>query len=304
MTDLTALVVSTISSLPPHDPTLVKLSHAPPFLATISAHLSLMNPTIRLMGMLVAEEVSRRTVGGAPGTTLQPLSFGQGIWDGEGEGQDLARRLRAMMQRANAALKDWRDLLERAWSMTAPSPVPQPRPAKPPAPRALSPSRPETPARRALISFISEDGAEADDLQAYPLPPEPSATVLEALASDDPSLYATALPNSSQSSRAVRPPVYIQDLIAYLRAQDPARTNPQEAGAEERQAQLVEVGLEHGEALVRRKAGWGGELRENAVELVFALVGLQDNYEVPEFNRKKVGILSALVWAEPEKAAP
>jgi len=304
--DLTALLVFAIDRLTSYNATLVKLSHSPPFLAAISAHLSLMHPTTRLMGMLVAEEMSRKTVGGVPGSAVQPLSFGEDIWRGAGEGQEAARQLRGMSGNEQVPPNEWTTLVHLAWSeqggnQTAHPPPSKPRPAQA---RALPQHRPATPPRRPLISLISEEGGDSDDLQAYLLPPEPAAAVLEALSSEDPSLYATALPNSSQSSRAVRPPVYIQDLIAFLKGQDPVRTNPQEAGVEERQAQLVEAGLEHGEALVRRKAGWGGELRENAVELVFALVGLQDNYEVDGFDRKKVGIMGALVWAEPERAAP
>lgn len=43
---------------------------------------------------------------------------------------------------------------------------------------------------------------------------------------------------------------------------------------------------------------------ENAVDLTFALMGLQDQYELDNFESLKLGIMAALVVAVPTKVAP
>ena len=43
---------------------------------------------------------------------------------------------------------------------------------------------------------------------------------------------------------------------------------------------------------------------ENATNLVHALLGLQDNYDIPQFDTKRQAALSALVFSSPRLAAP
>jgi telomere length regulation protein len=43
---------------------------------------------------------------------------------------------------------------------------------------------------------------------------------------------------------------------------------------------------------------------ENAVNLVYGFVGLQDNFELDNFDIKRQGILNALVTCCPRRAAP
>lgn len=57
--------------------------------------------------------------------------------------------------------------------------------------------------------------------------------------------------------------------------------------------------------LVTNKTGFlNGILDENAVNLVYALVGLQDTYELEDFEVKRQGALNALIACAPRKAAP
>lgn len=49
-------------------------------------------------------------------------------------------------------------------------------------------------------------------------------------------------------------------------------------------------------------ADWGAE--ENAVNLVYGFVGLQDNYDLDGFDQKRQAALNALVACCPRKAAP
>lgn len=209
--------------------------------------------------MLVAELISAATV--PPEGELTPLSFGEEMWEGNEEGKEVARRIRAVVQEKDeAAVEGWQQSLRSRWepeSKVDQSPVtPLPKPAAPIPTPILS----QTPASRPLISVISDP----DDLQPYPLPAPPSTSILSALASDDASLYSSALPSTSASTTRkrgkLRAPVYVPELVAYLKGTDPEGKKEEADGEAER----IEVGLNEGESLVRRKAGWGGELGESS----------------------------------------
>ena len=43
---------------------------------------------------------------------------------------------------------------------------------------------------------------------------------------------------------------------------------------------------------------------ENAVNLVYGFIGLQDNYDLDDFDQKRQAALNALVACCPRKAAP
>ncbi|GAA5900638.1 hypothetical protein JCM6882_000928 [Rhodosporidiobolus microsporus] len=314
---LTSLLLFSAASLPPLHPSIVTLSRSPAFLSAVSTHLSLVAPLHRLLGMLVAEVVSSRTH--EPDGEVKPLNFGEQIWAGEEREKVVVRELReavGQVAEGKRAWERWQDVLRKVYGHAAPQPQP-PRPLPPKVSSTpLHPSSVEEPLvpppKRPLISIIGSD-SEDDELEPYPLPPGPSASTLEALSSDDPALYHSAFPSQSAATSGpaggasqtrkrgrLRPPVYVQELVAYLKGTDP------EGGKEEAdgEAERVEMGLKEGEALVRRKAGWGGELKENAVDLAFALMALQDQYELDNFDQLRQNILVALVAACPTEVAP
>ncbi|GJN89867.1 hypothetical protein Rhopal_002856-T1 [Rhodotorula paludigena] len=314
---LTSLFLHLVVSSPPHHADLTTLSRSPAFLSAISTHLSLVNPLSRLLGMLVAEVVSARTV--KLEGELKPLSFGDEIWSGDAPAQVQARGLREALKRFSGTEKGegWQDVLRRRYANEDASPPRQAPSVKVNTTpmRATSIDEPavEPAPRRPLISIIDSDNESDDDLTPYPLPPAPSDSTLEALSSADPSLYHSAIPSQSSATSGpagtasqtrrrgkLRPPVYIPELAAYLRGQDPQGSKEEADGEAER----VEMGLKEGEALVRRKAGWGGELRENAVDLAFALMALQNQFELDDFERLKQDILTALIAACPAEVAP
>ena len=47
-----------------------------------------------------------------------------------------------------------------------------------------------------------------------------------------------------------------------------------------------------------------GIIDENAVNLVYGFVGLQDNFDLEDFNKKRQAALNALVACCPQKSAP
>ncbi|KPV77335.1 uncharacterized protein RHOBADRAFT_51210 [Rhodotorula graminis WP1] len=323
-----ALFLSSVVSLPSLDPSLVTLSRSPSFLNAVSTHFALVAPLPRLLGMLVAEIVSSRTV--EPNSELKPLSFGDDMWAGDKPEQRIVRELRASvdeLSRATASGKvdGWPDALREAFAAGDDEQA-RASARRPPPPRSntvpLQASSVEepvvaAPTKRPLISIIGSDDDDGDDddddLKPFALPPGPSEAALEALASADPALYHSALPSqasatagpagsASQTRRRgkLRPPVYVAELVAYLKGQDPQGAKEEADGEAER----VEVGLREGEALVRRKAGWGGELRENAVDLAFAIMALQNQFELDRFEEQKQAILVALIVACPAEVAP
>lgn len=215
--------------------------------------------------MLAAEYISERTVTSM--NNVQPLSFGEEVWSAAGEARivtDNIRRILRDLERVDTVTDGWQDYLREAWT-EQPEPVPLARPPAPMAQAAATTKQTSSTSttRRPLISIIDDDEEDDDDLQPYPLPAPPSAATLDALASEDASLYATALPQASASTTRkrgkLRPPVYVPELTAYLKGVDPDGGKKEEADGE---AERVELGLREGEGLVRRKTGWGGELSE------------------------------------------
>jgi telomere length regulation protein len=56
--------------------------------------------------------------------------------------------------------------------------------------------------------------------------------------------------------------------------------------------------------LVRQKATFGTELSDQAVDLARVLVGLQDTYDMEQFQEMRQAALIALVASAPETVAP
>src|ERR1700737_3298449 len=78
---------------------------------------------------------------------------------------------------------------------------------------------------------------------------------------------------------------YIRDLIKYLQADNYTKVN---------------VGLKVAPNLIRRKATFGTEQSDHAHDLARILVGMQDIYEMDEFQEMRQAALIALVASAPE----
>ncbi|SCZ88551.1 BZ3501_MvSof-1269-A2-R1_Chr10-2g02583 [Microbotryum saponariae] len=272
---LSTLLILLISSLPPAHPSLISLSRSTTFIQAISTHLTLLQTTVRLLGMLIAEIVSAKAL--PEGSGMKALSFGEEIWEGNGEGRSLCRFLRGVEKGNAEDTKGWQELLRFAFVESRGE--------------ALKTELDRVPKRSspAPIVPVEKDKKAALISLPRPLPLRHCHTLL--------------LPpfNINPKKRGrLRPPVYVAELTAYLKGLDP------EGKKEEvdQEVERVEVGLREGEGLVRRKKGWGGELEENAVDLAFALMGLQDQYEIDGFEHSKRKIMIALVAACPTKVAP
>jgi telomere length regulation protein len=115
--------------------------------------------------------------------------------------------------------------------------------------------------------------------------------------SDDDSLTPYAKPDSDAEDSDEDPtlitrnkptaPVYIRDLISYLRDTD--------------NYDRQKLGLETAAPLTRRKATFGTEVTDHAEELATLLVGLQDKYEIDNFQEMRLQGMIAILIASPLK---
>src|SRR5258708_32757497 len=85
--DLTLLFLTTISYLPASSSTLRELAVSVPFIRSISTYIGHLDPSVRRCGMLVAEELARRTG--------KELDFKD--WDGDDGGKPWARSVRQLL---------------------------------------------------------------------------------------------------------------------------------------------------------------------------------------------------------------
>ncbi|KAG5936555.1 hypothetical protein E4U59_004927 [Claviceps monticola] len=148
---------------------------------------------------------------------------------------------------------------------------PKPRPIAKPMPVSQ-------PAPRPIIEEIDSSDESADDELLQPLPNEGSD---DPDSDDDATLVRRNKPN---------PPVYIRDLITFLR----------DSESHEKQ----ELGIKTAPGLIRRKAHYGAEVSSHAEELARLLVGLQDKFDIDDFESLRLQAMMALVIAQPQSMAP
>jgi telomere length regulation protein len=147
-----------------------------------------------------------------------------------------------------------------------------------PKPRALKQKKPAAPPTGSKIISIEEietDEEESDDdgLTPYTRPDSDAED-----SDEDPTLITRNKPTA---------PVYIRDLISYLR--DTENYDRQK------------LGLETAAPLIRRKANFGTEVTDHAEELATLLVGLQDKYEIDNFQDMRLQGMIAILIASPLK---
>lgn len=134
------------------------------------------------------------------------------------------------------------------------------------------------PAPRPIVEEIDSSDDSSDDDHLQPMPNQGSDAEDS---DDDPTLVRRNKP---------KPPVYIRDLILFLR--DSESYDKQE------------LGIKTAPNLIRRKANYGAEVSSHAEELARLLVGLQDKFELDDFENLRLQSMIALVVAQPKSMAP
>lgn len=129
---------------------------------------------------------------------------------------------------------------------------------------------------KAIIEEIgSSSEEEDDDLAPYSKDSDPEDS------DDDATLVERNRP---------KPPVYIRDLITFFR--DSESYDKQK------------LALQTAPVLIRRKANYGTEVSYHADELAGLLVGIQDKFEMDDFQDLRLQGMIALVVSQPKTMAP
>lgn len=131
--------------------------------------------------------------------------------------------------------------------------------------------------RRAKITVLNDSSSDGDDdLTPYPKPdfdPEDS--------DDDPTLI---------DRDKKPPPVYIRDLVNRLHDTD--------------NFDNYRLALVHGPNLIRRKANFGGEVKESLGDLSTAYLNLHDPFDMSDFHELRLHGLVAILLANPLSMGP
>ena len=147
--------------------------------------------------------------------------------------------------------------------------------------QTFGPPRPPIPAQTGVVgekvSEILDDEDDEDvDLKPYAKPdsdPEDS--------DEDATLVNRNKP---------RPPAYIRDLMRMLKG--------------DQNHDRFQMAIKHAPALIRRKANFGGEVRDHAEELALMMCDLQDPFQTEKFDELKLQTLIAILLSDINTLAP
>lgn len=259
----------------------------------IGSYISHLDTSIRRCGMLVAEVVAQMT--------NKKLAFGD--WDGDDSGKPWCRQMRKLIKArdidADIVILETNLREVHVDATTSETPVTEAASA---APEKATFITPETgyDSDDSLTGYASPDSSRS----ASPTPSE-----LEEFEKD---------PTLNVGVKKVPRPVYLAQLGDLVRG-----TGMKLGSDEPQEVDKMEMALNCGEELIRKKRGYGTELgmyplqltcnsrvltlcstEENAVNLVYGFLSLHDNFDLTEFDEKRQGIMNALIACAPRKAAP
>ncbi|KAH9809361.1 hypothetical protein DFH28DRAFT_1133582 [Melampsora americana] len=141
--------------------------------------------------------------------------------------------------------------------------------------------------KRPMIEVLDSSTPE---LQPYDISDEDLAELNGGMNDEEDESHKVEGMYNSRSKAKAKIPVYIHDLTEYFKDAENHET--------------IEMALKTAEPLIRRKKGWGNELIEHSLDLTFALLLLQDNFDLDNFSVQRQAALTALVACVPEKVAP
>jgi Telomere length regulation protein. len=289
--DLTTLLLVTVSYFPQSSNHITALAVSPIFISGVGTYVGHLDDSVRRCGMLAAEVVAQRAG--------KKLDFGD--WEGDDPGKSWAREIRQVIN-----TRDIDADLQAVTSSAA-------KIGEISSPGVLQDSSATTVSSKATPTNIAAGYDSDDSLTGYASPSSsrstsPTPSELKELEKD---------PTIGVGIKKIPRPVYLAQLGEMVRSTSGAKEN--DANYE---ADKIEMALNCADELIRRKQGYGTELGirfvhsrfvlpsshycadENAVNLVYGLVGLQDNYDLEGFEAKRQVAVNALVACCPRKAAP
>ncbi|KAG8833666.1 telomere binding protein [Serendipita sp. 399] len=285
---------------------LKSLSRQSSFINAVGIYIGHLDASVRRCGLLVAEvcslsskrilvdlpRVDQQTVAGLTGGKLH---FGD--WEGIGDGREWAREMRVLMEGKDA------DAEFELGHEESDTPALEPQDISQRMTDSASAEKGSISVEKVRRVLIVDNGNDSDDsLDGYgsdsssspdPYPTDGDRTphrqsepTIEEI-NADPTLL-------NPSKKKIHRPVYILDLAKLFKV-------PKEG---DEQAESIRIGLDSAAALIRKKAGWGTELEENAVDLTCSIIVLQNNYDLESFDQLVLEALTALVACCPKKVAP
>ncbi|KAH0830519.1 telomere length regulation protein-domain-containing protein [Lanmaoa asiatica] len=138
-----------------------------------------------------------------------------------------------------------------------------------------------------------DDYDSDDSLTGYASPsssrsPSPTPSELQEI-EKDPTLHV--------GQKKIPRPVYLAQLGELVRSSGVGFSE------ENQQADKIEMAINIGEELIRRKRDYGTELAENAANLVYGFISLNNNFDLDDFDNKRQRIAIALVTCCPRISA-
>ncbi|TFK42888.1 telomere length regulation protein-domain-containing protein [Crucibulum laeve] len=273
----TSLLLITASYFPPSSKEVNNLALSPLFIQAISTYISHLDHSVRRCGMLAAEVIAH--------LINKRLDFGE--WDGDDSGKPWARELQNLLKARDVDVDTISHLGTddiEIEEITAPDA----------ASKASATARSPKPHRAAFASstsgYDSDDSVTGYASEQSSRSNSPTPSELAEIEKD---------PTLNVGVKKVARPVYLAQLGELLRGGG-NKVGPDDP----HEADKIEVALDYAEELIRKKRGFGTELSENAVNLVYALLGLHNNYNLDGFEVKRQGALNALVACCPRKSAP
>ncbi|EGG07483.1 uncharacterized protein MELLADRAFT_105846 [Melampsora larici-populina 98AG31] len=314
---------------------IIDLTSDPKFHEGVHQSLDSLRKRIRLLGMLMAELLTGFEEPGRAKTIKH--DFGSEIWNEVDDDTNLCRQLRMLVEKWAQLTTDstvWQlDIatqLEKLNPSTLHTPLPISkdhnqrligRECDTSSPRVLplkGKNRHASETREAQHAPPNEDSTVPVDIKGLsisaPSQKQNKRPMIEVLNSSTPGLQPYDISDDDlaeldgelndeadgshtveqmyNSRSKVKPkiPVYIHDLTEYFKDAE--------------NHEKIELALKTAESLIRRKKGWGNELIEHSLDLTFALLLLQDSFDLDNFSVHRQAALTALVVSVPEKVAP
>lgn len=289
---ISTLLLLVVSHFPQYSNEVTSVALSPSLVSAVGAYITHPDASVRRCGMLVAEVVASRAG--------KNLNFDD--WEGDDDGRVWARRVRQLCSQRDIDFEPFHeddtirgndgepgDLTTGVTLMTAT--------------RQGSVAGTGIPAR-GIVDYDSDDSLTGYASPSHSRTPSPTPSELQEI-EKDPTLHT--------GRKKIPRPVYLAQLGELVRNSGVASSE------EDQEADKIEIAMNIGEELIRRKRDYGTELRkssltcntdlltscavENAANLVYGFISLNNKFDLDDFDDKRQGIAIALVTCCPKISA-
>jgi telomere length regulation protein len=292
--DISTLLLLAVTHFPRHSNEVTSVALSPYLVSAVGTYISHSDASVRRCGMLVAEVVASR-VG-------KNLNFDD--WEGVDDGSVWARRVRQLCSQRDIDFEPlheddvvWRNDGESGRNLTT-------KVALITAARQGSVAGTGMPAQ-GVTGYDSDDSLTGYASPSSSRSPSPTPSELQEI-EKDPTLHV--------GRKKIPRPVYLAQLGELV------RNSGVGSSEEDQEADKIEMAINIGEELIRRKRDYGTELgksslarrnttlltsyvAENAANLVFGFISLNNKFDLDDFDDNRQRIAIALVACCPRISA-